>query len=287
VLCAGVGVHTGVHARMALRPAPADHGIVFVRSDLGEGGDLIEACADNLAATHLGTTLRNAAGAEIATIEHLLAACAGLELDNLLVEIDGLEIPILDGSAAPFVQLLKQAGRRSQSAPRRTIRILAPIEVEMDAARAALLPDPSSDTLTLDVTIRYHDAAIGVQQKCIALSPAAFVEEIAGARTFGFMADLERMRAAGRGKGSSLANSVVFDAGRVLNREGLRFADECARHKILDAIGDLALAGGPIAGRYVAERPGHALNALLLCALGERREAWRWEAPAEALAAAV
>jgi UDP-3-O-[3-hydroxymyristoyl] N-acetylglucosamine deacetylase len=292
VLCAGVGVHGGAHARLAMRPAPADHGIVFVRSDLDAGAsgldNRIAALAANLAATHLGTTLRNAAGAEIATIEHLLAACAGLEIDNLLVEIDGPEIPILDGSAAPFVELFEAAGRRSQNAPQRLIRVLSPIEVATEAGSAALLPERGSDALTLDAAIRYRDAAIGVQKLCFALTPSAFVAEIAGARTYGFLADLDRMRAAGRGLGASLQNSVVIEAGRILNPEGLRFADEFVRHKILDAIGDLALAGAPIAGRYVADRPGHALNALLVRALAKSRRAWRWETPAaEALAAAV
>jgi UDP-3-O-[3-hydroxymyristoyl] N-acetylglucosamine deacetylase len=182
VLCAGIGVHTGAHARLALKPAPGDHGIVFVRSDL-EGDNRIAALGANLAATNLGTTLRNDAGAEVATIEHLLAACAALEIDNLLVEIDGPEIPILDGSAAPFVQLLENAGRRRRNAPRRLIRILKPIEVETANGRAALLPDPSSDMLTLDVTIRYSDPAIGEQQRSFTLTPEAFAREIAPART--------------------------------------------------------------------------------------------------------
>jgi UDP-3-O-[3-hydroxymyristoyl] N-acetylglucosamine deacetylase len=193
----------------------------------------------------------------------------------------------VDGSAAPFAQLLLKAGLRLQNAPRRLLRIVAPIEVHTDHGSASLLPDPASDTLTLDVTIRYRDPAIGVQRRAFALAPEAFAREIAPARTYGFLADLERMRAVGRGLGSSLANSVGIEDGRILNPEGLRFADEFVRHKILDALGDLSLAGGPIAGIYLADRPGHALNALLLRALGEQRGAWRWEEPAAPLRAAA
>jgi UDP-3-O-[3-hydroxymyristoyl] N-acetylglucosamine deacetylase len=285
VLCAGIGVHIGAHARVAMRPAPADHGIVFVRSDV-KGDNRIAAASAHLAATHLGTTLRNGAGVEIATIEHVLAACAGMGVDNLVIEVDGPEMPILDGSALPFAELLEQAGLKTLNAPVRLIRILAPIEAVTEYGRAALLPDPSSDGLTLDVTIRYRDPPIGVQSLAIPLTPSAFAREIAPARTYGFLADLDRMHAAGRGKGSSLENSVVIDGGRILNPEGLRFPDEFVRHKVLDAVGDLALAGGPIAGRYVAERPGHALNAALVRAFAAARRAWRVEA-GEDLAAAV
>ncbi|MBL8551128.1 MAG: UDP-3-O-acyl-N-acetylglucosamine deacetylase [Hyphomonadaceae bacterium] len=291
VLCAGVGVHSGAHVRVAMKPAPANHGVVFVRSDIPDtaksGDNRIPASGANLGGTHLATSLRNEAGVEVATIEHLLAACAGLEIDNLVVELDGPEMPILDGSSAPFVRLLEQAGRRAQSAPRRLVRILEPIEVVTDYGRAALLPDPASDLLTLDVTISYRDPVIGAQNLVLPLTPETFARDLAPARTFGFMSDLERMRAAGRGQGASLDNCVVIEDGRVINEGGLRFADEFARHKMLDVVGDLALVGGPIAGRYLAERPGHALNALLVRALFEAPHAWRVEAPAEDLAAAV
>jgi UDP-3-O-[3-hydroxymyristoyl] N-acetylglucosamine deacetylase len=275
-ICAGIGVHGGEHVRIVLSPAPADSGIVFVRTDLS-GDNRIEARASHVGATMLGTTLENGAGASVATVEHLLAACAGLEIDNLTVELDGPELPILDGSAAPFVQLLQNAGVRPLGVPRRVIRILRTIEVVDGAKRAALLPDPASDDLDLDVTIRFADPAIGVQRVCARLTPETFLAEIAEARTFGFAADAERMRAAGRGLGASLANAVVVDGGRVMNPEGLRFEDEFVRHKALDAIGDLALAGGPIAGVYVADQPGHALNARLVQALMQTPGAWRWE----------
>jgi UDP-3-O-[3-hydroxymyristoyl] N-acetylglucosamine deacetylase len=275
-ICAGVGVHTGKHVRMVLSPASADAGIVFVRTDL-EGDNRIEASAAHVGATMLGTTLQNGAGVSVATVEHLLAACAGLEVDNLVVELDGPELPILDGSAAPFVTLLQNVGLRALAAPRRVIRILRRVEIVDGERRAVLEPDLAADSLHLDVTIRFSDPAIGVQRKRARLTPDVFASEIAAARTFGFAADVERLHAAGRGLGASLANAIVVDAGRVVNAEGLRFEDEFVRHKMLDVIGDLALAGGPIAGRYIADQPGHSLNASLVHALMQKPGAWRWE----------
>jgi len=284
-LCAGVGVHTGAHVRAALKPAPADSGIVFVRTDL-TGDNAIRAHADNVSTMRLGTTLSNGRGAEIATVEHLMAACAGLGIDNLLVEIDGPEAPILDGSAAPFASLLLQAGLKTQNAVRRHIEVLRPVEVRMGAKYARLEPAAQAE---LDVTIRFSAGPIGVQRRLLELSPENFIAEIAEARTFGFLADVDRLRAAGLGRGASLENTVVLDAGRVINEEGLRFADEFVRHKVLDAIGDLALAGAPIRGRYVADQPGHELNVRLVQALLADRAAWCWAegAPEPALAAAV
>lgn len=283
-VCAGVGVHLGARARMTVRPAPVDHGIVFVRADEPERDAAIPANAGFVSSTALGTTLRNAAGVEIATVEHFMAACAGLEIDNLIVEVDGPELPILDGSSAPFVQLLMNAGLKSQAAPRRVIEILEPVVVSMGAKRAALEPAERSE---FDVTIRYADAPIGVQHLRYLPSRAAFLKEISEARTYGFLKDVEQLHAVGRGLGASYENTVVIDGGRVMNGEGLRFADEFVRHKILDAIGDLALAGAPILGRYEADQPGHALNAMLLKALFDAPHAWRWTgvaAPAMAIA---
>src|SRR5690606_13116079 len=217
------------------------------------------------------------AGVEVATIEHLMSACAGLGVDNLIVDLDGPELPILDGSSAPFVQVLHNAGLKVQHAPQRVIRILEPIEVRMGAKSAALLPSNGFEGLELDVTIRFVDPAIGVQRRCVQLTPESFLAEIADARTFGFMADVDAMRAAGLGRGASMDNTLVVDAGRVVNPEGLRFDDEFVRHKLLDAVGYLSLAGGPICGRFVADQPGHALNACLVRALLDTPEAWRWE----------
>jgi UDP-3-O-[3-hydroxymyristoyl] N-acetylglucosamine deacetylase len=283
-VCAGVGVHLGARARMTVRPAPTDHGIVFVRADEMDRDAAIPAHAGFVSTTNLGTTLRNAAGVEVATVEHFMAACAGLEIDNLIVEVDGPELPILDGSSAPFVHLLMSAGLKAQAAPRRVIEILEPVAVVVGAKRAALEP---ADRTEFDVTIRYADAPIGVQHLAYVPSRAAFLSEIAEARTYGFLKDVEKLHAVGRGLGASYENTVVIDGGRVMNGEGLRFADEFVRHKVLDAIGDLALAGAPILGRYVADQPGHALNALLVKALFDAPHAWRWAgAAASAMAAA-
>lgn len=263
--------------RLVLSPAAADTGIVFIRSDVRGVDNVIRAHADSVADTRNATTLRNDAGVEIATIEHLMSACMGLGVNNLIVEVDGPELPILDGSSAPFVQVLLNAGLKTLTAPQRTIRILQPVEVQMGAKTAALLPAEDFDGLDLDVTIRFADAAIGVQRRRVQLSAETFLSEIADARTFGFLSDVDAMRAAGLGRGASMDNTVVVDAGGVVNPEGLRFDDEFVRHKLLDAVGDLSLAGAPIYGRFVADQPGHALNALLVRALLDTPEAWRWE----------
>ncbi|MBC7768451.1 MAG: UDP-3-O-acyl-N-acetylglucosamine deacetylase [Phycisphaerales bacterium] len=276
-MCAGVGVHSGAHVRLALTPAPADTGIVFVRSDVRGVDNAIRAHANSIGDTRNCTTIRNASGVELATVEHLMSACAGLGVDNLIVEVDGPELPILDGSSAPFVQVLLNAGLKQQHAPQRVIRILEPIEVRMGAKSAALLPMEGFEGLDMDVTIRFADPAIGVQRRRVHLTPESFLSDIADARTFGFLADAEAMRAAGLGLGASMANTLVVDSGRVVNPEGLRFDDEFVRHKMLDAVGDLAMAGAPICGRFVADQPGHALNARLVRALLDTPEAWRWE----------
>ncbi len=276
-MCAGVGVHSGAHVRLVLTPAPVDTGIVFIRADLDGSDARIKAHADYVSTTQNGTTLRNEAGVEIATVEHLLAACAGLGVDNLFVEVDGPELPILDGSSAPFVQVLANAGVKALYASQRMIRIVEPVEVRLGARKAALLPAGDFEGLDLDVTIRFADPAIGVQRRRLELTETSFLKDIAQARTFGFLADVERLHANGLGRGASLDNAVVLDGGRVVNPEGLRFDDEFVRHKLLDSIGDLALAGAPICGRFVADQPGHALNTRLVRALLDTPEAWRWD----------
>jgi len=275
-VCAGVGVHTGARVRLAIRPAPIGTGIIFVRGDEKGRDSRIPATADYVASTNLGTTLRNAAGVEIATVEHFLAACAGLEIDNLIVEADGPELPILDGSSAQFVQLLLSAGRVEQMAARRSIEIIERIAVASGDKSASLEPAEQAE---FDVTIRYKDAPIGVQRRRYFPGRDAFLTEIADARTYGFLSDVEKLHAIGRGLGASYENTVVINEGRVVNEDGLRFEDEFVRHKILDAIGDLALAGAPILGRYTADQPGHALNVKLVQALLETPRAWRWAPP--------
>ena len=281
-MCAGVGVHSGALVRVFLSPAPVDTGIVFARADVrGEGrrqdDHCVRAHADFVSTTQLGTTLRNAAGFEIATVEHLLAACAGLGIDNLIVDVEGPELPILDGSSAPFVQVLLNAGVKPQYAPRRRIRLVEPVEVRMGVKSASFLPATEFDGLDMDVTIRFADPAIGTQRRRTKLTPETFMADLAQARTFGFLSDVSRLHALGLGRGASMDNAVVLDGGKVVNPEGLRFEDEFVRHKMLDAVGDLSLAGAPIIGRFVADQPGHALNAHLVQALLDTPEAWVWD----------
>jgi UDP-3-O-[3-hydroxymyristoyl] N-acetylglucosamine deacetylase len=207
-----------------------------------------------------------------------------LEIDNLLVEIDGPELPILDGSSEPFVALLQHAGTRRLSAPRRVIEILEPITVTSGAKSARLEP---SETPEFDVVIRYGSGPIGVQRRVFHPGRDAFLNDIAGARTYGFLHDVERLHAAGLGRGASLDNTVVIDGERIVNEEGLRFDDEFVRHKILDAVGDLALLGAPFLGRYVGDQPGHELNVALARALLASPTAWRWAEAERATLAAV
>jgi UDP-3-O-[3-hydroxymyristoyl] N-acetylglucosamine deacetylase len=203
-----------------------------------------------------------------------LAACAGLEIDNLIVDVHGEEVPILDGSSAQFVSLLMRAGLKQQGAPRRVLRVLAPVEVGDEGRVARLEP---CDASVFDVTIRYDNTVIGTQRKAYVASRQAFLNDIAEARTFGLLSDAEAMRKAGRGHGASTDNTIVIDGDAVINEDGLRYDDEFVRHKILDAIGDLSLAGGVILGRFVGDQPGHTMNIALVRALLAAPEAWRWE----------
>jgi len=275
-MVAGVGVHSGAHVRLVLTPAPPHTGILFVRTDVRHADNRILAHADNVNDTRNATTLANRAGVAVATVEHLMSACAGLGVDDLVVEVDGPEIPIVDGSTAPFIQALLNAGIKRSTVAKSFIRILEPIEVRMGAKSAALLPAEGFPGLVLDVTIRFNDPAIGVQRRRLELSEHSYLTDIADARAFGFLSDIESLRKAGVGLGASLTNTIIVDSGVVVNPEGLRFDDEFVRHKMQDALGDLALAGAPIIGRFVADQPGHALNARLVRALLDTPEAWRW-----------
>ena len=287
IRCRGIGLHTGVKISMALRPAPVDAGILFRRSDLGVE---IAASWKNLVNSALCSTLSRD-GATIATIEHLMAAFAGLEIDNAIVELDGPEVPAMDGSAAPFVFLIERTGLVEQDAPRRAIQVLKPVRVVADGKSAALLPD---DEFALSFAIDFAGTALLRQKITVAPDPESFKQDIAHARTFGFLEEVESMRAAGLARGGSLDNAVVISGDRVLNAEGLRYGDEFVRHKVLDAIGDLYLAGGPIIGRFEGRRSGHALNRRLLEQLFADPKAWRyatveargetWQEPARATA---
>lgn len=273
--CVGVGLHTGRRVQMTLRPALPGQGIIFRRVDVGRD---ITARYDLVSDTRLATVLSDPEDPAIcvSTIEHLMAAFVGCEIDNALVEIDGPELPALDGSAAHLVFLIECAGTTVQDAPRQVIEIVRPIRVSEGAAFAELRPPKRTwDGLELSISIDFSAAAIGRQALSIRLTPDTFRQELARARTFAMAEDVERLRAAGKARGGTLDNAVVVDEARVLNPGGLRMADEFVRHKLLDAVGDLALAGAPLSGRFVAHRSGHALNNRLLHALMADPAAWR------------
>jgi UDP-3-O-[3-hydroxymyristoyl] N-acetylglucosamine deacetylase len=271
---------------MALRPAAANHGIVFRRTDLGRD---IPARFDLVADTRLATVLGDPAdpSVRVGTVEHLMAALSGCGIDNVLIEVDGPEVPVLDGSAAHLVFLIDCAGIETQEAPRRTIEVRRPVRVSDRNAFAELRPArPSRDGLHLAMSIVFSAPAIGRQELSVQLTPESFRRELSRARTFALAEDIDRLRAAGMAQGGSLDNAVVVDAARVLNPGGLRMEDEFVRHKLLDAVGDLALAGAPLRGSFAAHRSGHGLNNRLLRALLADASAWRWVDEAPVLVAA-
>jgi UDP-3-O-[3-hydroxymyristoyl] N-acetylglucosamine deacetylase len=257
----GVGLHGGAPVRMVVRPAAADHGIWFKRTDVADCDPMIPAHWDAVTPSRLCTVIENADGISVSTIEHIMAALAGFAIHNALIEIDGPEVPILDGSAVPFVEGFLGAGIDEQDLPVRAVRILKPVEVREGDAVARLEP---ADMLEIDFSIDFEDKAIGTQSRILNMANGAFVRELSDSRTFCRQSDVDAMRARGLALGGTLENAVVFDGDQVLSPGGLRHADEPVRHKMLDAVGDLALAGGPILGRYVAERAGHALTNRLL-----------------------
>lgn len=257
----GVGLHSGKPARLVIHPASAEHGIWFKRSDIHLGDRLIPARWDVVNQTPLCTRIENAQGVSVSTIEHVMAALAGCGVHNALIEIDGPEIPILDGSAAAFVRGILSRGIVRLSAPVRAIEILQPIEVRKGDSWARLEP---GESLTIDFSIEFDDAAIGTQRKVLNMSNGSFVRELCDSRTFCRQSDVEAMHAQGLALGGTLENAVVVDGETVLSPGGLRHSDEAVRHKMLDALGDLALAGAPIIGAYTGNRAGHALTNDLL-----------------------
>ena len=283
-LFAGVGVHTGVYTRVAVRPAPEHTGVVFVRTDVADRDNRIAATGEAVCKTQLGTVIGNAEGVTVSTIEHLMAALAMLGVDNAVVEVDGPEMPIMDGSAEPFVRLIDRAGKRPQAAARRFIEILDTVEVADGDKRAALKPAIGFEVA---FEIRFPTAVIGRQAIDLAMDEMAFRRELADCRTFGFLHEVEALRAMGLARGGSLENAVVIEGDRVLNPDGLRRPDEFVRHKALDAIGDLYVLGGPILGRFEGVLAGHCLNNRLVRALLARPDAWRVRALAEELPQAV
>ena len=270
----GNGVHSNAPVTLILHPAPVDSGIVFLRTGLADGGSRrIEAKWSRVSATDLCTVLGDVSLGSVSTVEHLLAAFMGLGIDNVLVEVDGPEIPIMDGSSAAFVAAIDKAGIKTLTASRRYIKIMKPIRIAQGRSFSELLPAESG--FSLDVEIDYPVEAIGRQRKVMKLNPSSFRRDISRARTFGLLRDVERLWKLGFALGSSLDNSVAVDDDRILNPEGLRSSDEFVSHKMLDAVGDLALAGAPLIGSYAAFCPGHKMNFLVLQALFADRSAYK------------
>jgi UDP-3-O-[3-hydroxymyristoyl] N-acetylglucosamine deacetylase len=269
----GIGVHSGLPVTLTIHPADANSGITFLRTGI-EGCPDREVRADVRAvtATEFATVLGDSDGPLCSTAEHVLATLSGLGVDNATIEIDGPEVPIMDGSSAAFVAAIDQAGITTLSAPRRYIQVLKPVRVARGDCFGELLPNPRA--FRLEVEIAFDSALIGRQTIAFDVTPQAFRKEVARARTFGFMRDVSRLWSAGYALGATFDNTVVVADDRVLNADGLRFVDEFVRHKALDAIGDLALAGAPLLGTYRSIRGGHKLNHAVLCALMADPSAW-------------
>ena len=253
--CQGVGLHSGAKVQLTLRPAPADHGVVFVRTDLPHPVQ-IPALSQYVVDTSLATTLGKD-DVRVGTVEHLLAALSGLGVDNVRVEVSGPEVPIMDGSAAPFAALVREAGLRELSEPRSFLLIKRPVCVVEDGKEASLAP---ANRLRIHCTIDFRHPLISDQIYEVELSDHAFAREIARARTFGFLRDVEMLKKMGLAKGGSLENAIVVDDFSILNSDGLRFSNEFVRHKILDAVGDLAMFGRPVLGHLKVHKSGHALH---------------------------
>jgi UDP-3-O-[3-hydroxymyristoyl] N-acetylglucosamine deacetylase len=267
----GTGVHSGAPVSVILHPAVADTGLRFVVSKRGRITAEIPAKVCNVKNLTLCTVIGNEEGVTVSTVEHLLAALRGLHIDNCLVEIDSKEVPIMDGSSAPFVDAIDQVGIRELPAPRRFLKILKPVRVEEGECWGELTPHSG---FHLDVEIDFPSPVIGRQHLSLEMSPGVFRNELANARTFGFMSDVERLWKAGLALGANLTNTVAIGEDRVMNREGLRDPQEFVRHKMLDAVGDLSLAGHPILGAYRSVRGGHRLNSLVLQKLLGDTSAW-------------
>ena len=273
----GTGVHSGAPVSIVLCPADGDTGLRFLLSDGDADGTEIAADQRWVTGVTLCTVLGDGNGAQIATVEHLLAALRGLGVDNALIEIDSSEVPIMDGSAARFVEAIDEVGLAELETPRRFLKVLKPVRVEDAGAVGELTP---YNGFHLDVQIDFETSLIGSQRIEIDVNPGSFRRELSRARTFGFMKDVERLWAAGLALGASLENTVAIGDDRIINREGLRYTDEFVRHKALDAVGDLALAGAPILGAFHSRRGGHRLNTLVLKALFADADAWTMiEAP--------
>ncbi|MFQ5935517.1 MAG: UDP-3-O-acyl-N-acetylglucosamine deacetylase [Acidiferrobacterales bacterium] len=269
----GGGLHTGQRVAMRVRPGGINTGICFVRKDAPADQRMVRALWHNVTSTRQCTTISNEHGVAVRSIEHLLAALRGCGIDNALVELDGPEVPAMDGSSNPFVALIERTGTVEQVAPRRVIQIHKPVTVCDGDKFAVLMPDTTS---RFTVEIEFASAAIGFQRFSVELLDSAFKRDLAGARTFGFTEQVDQLREMGLALGGSLQNAVVIEGDRVVNEKGLRFEDEFVRHKVLDCVGDLALAGAPIMGHFFAHKPGHRLNYLLVDQLFAQQDAWSY-----------
>lgn len=273
VIIAGIGLHSGVTVTLTISPADTNSGITFVRTDLSGLAAIVPARWDNVVDTRMCTVIGNEHGTTIGTIEHLMAALAGCGIDNAVVSLDGIEVPVMDGSSEPFVRAIEQTGVAVQHAPRRIVRILKPVSVGDGVKSASFTPGPATYGFEID----FDSAAIARQSRTVEMDSDTFRDEISRARTFGFLHEVEGLRKMGLARGGSLDNAVVISGDSVMNPDGLRYSDEFVRHKILDAVGDLYLAGAPIVGRFHGVRSGHALNNQLLRAVFADRTAWRYE----------
>jgi UDP-3-O-[3-hydroxymyristoyl] N-acetylglucosamine deacetylase len=273
VTCSGIGLHSGRSVRMSIHAAPAGSGIRFIRTDLSGDKAIIPADWRQVCDLPLCTALSNDAGTQVATVEHVMAALAGCRIDNAEVAVDAPELPIMDGSAAPFLFLIECAGTVKQPAPRRAVAVRKPVVINDAERHVALHP---AEEFSLDVEVDYDSCNLTRQSYSGRVTADGFRAEIARARTYGFLADAEALRAAGLAQGASLDNAVVMSDGKVLNEGGLRYPNELARHKALDVIGDLALAGAPLLARFEGRRSGHKLHHRLLAELFADSEAWAW-----------
>ncbi len=271
--CSGIGVHTGIKVNLRLLPAKENTGIVFVRTDLVNGARTIPARWDHVIETKLCTVIGNAHGGKVATIEHLMAALHAYGIDNAVIEIDGPEVPVMDGSSDPFIFLIEVAGVVEQQALRREIEILAPVEITENGKQARFTPAEES---FFSFEIDFNRAPISRQTYGFELSAESFKNEICRARTFGFYEEVDQLKKMGFARGGSLDNAIVIKDNQILNKDGLRYANEFVRHKLLDAVGDLALAGAPIRGHFHGYCSGHALNNQLLRKMFADSKAWRY-----------
>jgi len=265
ITCSGVALHSGDTVVMRITPAPVDTGIVFIRTDVGAERGVVPARYDMVCETTLGTTLKNEHGTTIATVEDLMAALSGMGIDNAAIEMDGPEVPIMDGSSEPFVFLLECAGTVAQEAPRRVIEVLKRVEVREGNSVAVL--EPHAEGFVLDITIGFPHPAVPEQQAVYDFGVTSFKQSLCRARTFGFAREVEKMHSMGLALGGSLKNAVVIGDEGVINEEGLRYPDEFVRHKALDVVGDYYLAGGALLARATTVKPGHGINNKLMRAL--------------------